>query len=218
MSWCGFSSDINECVAHTNPCLPGQTCVNTLGSYTCRRNTVTCGRGYHLNEDGTRCEGRPRHEKCSCYNKTQSHINLLHCRDVLSPVVTDIDECRAGNVCGDHGCSNLVGSYRCECRIGFIFNSITKLCQGTAGVPQCLVCFHISTNIKCCCWLLSGAAVSTVVSSWWQPPPPSVSPASALWWTVQGVSPMRWGSSPPWTLRRIIDESPVNLSSAPCIL
>lgn len=52
-----FSLDINECVAYTTPCPHGQTCINTVGSYTCRRNTVTCGRGYHLTEDGTRCEG-----------------------------------------------------------------------------------------------------------------------------------------------------------------
>ncbi|XP_028280960.1 fibulin-1-like isoform X2 [Parambassis ranga] len=93
----GSCIDINECVVHTSPCLPGQTCINTMGSYMCRSNTITCGRGYHLTEDGTRCE--------------------------------DVDECRAGNVCGDHGCVNLVGSYRCECRIGFMFNSITKLCE-----------------------------------------------------------------------------------------
>lgn len=55
---CFFLLDRNECMAFINPCLLGQTCVNTVGSFTCRRNTVTCGRGYHLTEDGTRCEGR----------------------------------------------------------------------------------------------------------------------------------------------------------------
>ncbi|XP_067347164.1 fibulin-1-like isoform X2 [Channa argus] len=93
----GSCIDLNECVAFINPCLPGQTCINTVGSYTCRRNAVTCGRGYHLTEDGTRCE--------------------------------DVDECHTGIVCGDHGCVNLVGSYRCDCRIGFIFNSVTRMCE-----------------------------------------------------------------------------------------
>uniref|UniRef100_A0A3B5B9J0 Fibulin 1 n=1 Tax=Stegastes partitus TaxID=144197 RepID=A0A3B5B9J0_9TELE len=79
----GSCIDINECVVHTNPCQPGQTCINSVGSYTCRSNTVTCGRGYHLTEDGSRCE--------------------------------DVDECRTGNVCGDHGCVNLLGSYRYRC-------------------------------------------------------------------------------------------------------
>ncbi|XP_047430594.1 fibulin-1-like isoform X2 [Mugil cephalus] len=93
----GSCIDVNECVVHPNPCLPGQTCINTVGSYTCRSNTITCGRGYHLTEDGLRCE--------------------------------DVDECRTGNVCGSHGCVNLVGSYRCECHNGYMFNSITKLCD-----------------------------------------------------------------------------------------
>uniref|UniRef100_A0A3Q3VQI0 Fibulin-1 n=1 Tax=Mola mola TaxID=94237 RepID=A0A3Q3VQI0_MOLML len=121
----GTCIDINECVAHASPCLPGQTCLNTEGSYTCRRNTATCGRGYHLSEDGTRCE--------------------------------DVDECRAGNMCGDHGCFNLLGSYRCECRSGFTFNSITRLCE---DINECRhypgrLCAHKCENtegsFKCSC-------------------------------------------------------------------
>uniref|UniRef100_A0A8D0AL42 Fibulin 1 n=1 Tax=Sander lucioperca TaxID=283035 RepID=A0A8D0AL42_SANLU len=123
----GSCIDVNECVAHTSPCLPGQTCINTVGSYTCRRNIVTCGRGYHLTEDGTRCE--------------------------------DVDECRTGNVCVNHGCINLIGFYRCECRTGFIFNSITKLCD---DINECRhypgrLCTHKCENTegsyKCSCTL-----------------------------------------------------------------
>ncbi|XP_035807296.2 fibulin-1-like isoform X2 [Amphiprion ocellaris] len=121
----GSCIDINECVVHHNPCLPGQTCINTVGSYTCRSNTITCGRGYHLTEDGSRCE--------------------------------DVDECRRGNVCGVHGCVNLLGSYRCECKAGFNFNSITKLCE---DINECMhypgrLCAHKCENMegsyKCSC-------------------------------------------------------------------
>lgn len=49
--------DINECLSHNGPCPTGQMCFNTVGSYTCQRNSVSCGRGYHLNEEGTRCVG-----------------------------------------------------------------------------------------------------------------------------------------------------------------
>uniref|UniRef100_A0A3Q3LIB7 Fibulin 1 n=1 Tax=Mastacembelus armatus TaxID=205130 RepID=A0A3Q3LIB7_9TELE len=93
----GDCIDINECLVYDSPCKRSQTCINTVGSYVCRGSTVTCGRGYHLNEDGTRCQ--------------------------------DVNECHTGNVCGTHGCVNLMGTYRCECRTGFILNTITKLCE-----------------------------------------------------------------------------------------
>ncbi|XP_069556344.1 fibulin-1-like isoform X1 [Brachyistius frenatus] len=121
----GSCTDINECVAHTSRCLPSQSCINTMGSYICRANTVTCGWGYHLTEDGTHCE--------------------------------DVDECQTKNVCGGHGCVNLVGSYRCECQAGFHFNSITKRCE---DVNECRyysgqICAHKCDNTegsyKCSC-------------------------------------------------------------------
>uniref|UniRef100_A0A3B5ANB0 Fibulin 1 n=1 Tax=Stegastes partitus TaxID=144197 RepID=A0A3B5ANB0_9TELE len=153
----GSCIDINECVVHTNPCQPGQTCINSVGSYTCRSNTVTCGRGYHLTEDGSRCEGR------FCCLTKKMFIPLI------CPLA-DVDECRTGNVCGDHGCVNLLGSYRCECKTGFSFNSITKLCDGTtqshtlfirarnyidecaAGTHTCSVsqsCFNVLGGYRC---------------------------------------------------------------------
>ncbi|KAG8012826.1 Fibulin-1 [Nibea albiflora] len=95
----GNCIDINECVSQTGPCHRGQICINTVGSYICQRNSVNCGRGYHLNDDGTRC--------------------------------LDIDECKGPEkVCGGHGCINLLGSYRCECEAGYIFNSIARVCEG----------------------------------------------------------------------------------------
>lgn len=70
--------------------------------------------------------------------------------DLLSAfLVADVDECRLGNVCGNHGCFNLVGTYRCECTDGFIFNSITKLCEGTARMAfllRSLFCTHQPWN------------------------------------------------------------------------
>lgn len=48
----------------------------------------------------------------------------------------DIDECKsAENVCVGHGCINLLGSYRCECQAGYIFNSITRVCEGKQSFP-----------------------------------------------------------------------------------
>lgn len=48
----------------------------------------------------------------------------------------DIDECKgAEKVCEGHGCINLLGSYRCECEPGYIFNSISRVCEGKQFHP-----------------------------------------------------------------------------------
>ena len=123
-----FVLDVNECVAHSSPCLPGETCVNTGGSFLCRKNTVTCGRGYHLSQDGTRCDG-------TLLPESFFFIFLVFlCVCEISPMATDVNECQTDNVCGDHACFNLVGTYRCECRKGFLFNDGTKLCEGAWGI------------------------------------------------------------------------------------
>ena len=49
---------------------------------------------------------------------------------VVSSVISDVNECLLGNICGRHVCVNLEGSYRCECQNGFVLNSITKQCKG----------------------------------------------------------------------------------------
>ncbi|KAL6474506.1 hypothetical protein MHYP_G00180670 [Metynnis hypsauchen] len=122
----GSCIDINECLSASGPCPPGQVCFNTVGSYTCQRNSLSCGRGYHLNEEGTRC--------------------------------VDIDECALpDNACAGHGCVNVLGSYRCECRSGFTFNSISRVCE---DINECRhypgrLCAHKCENVlgsyKCSC-------------------------------------------------------------------
>lgn len=114
---------MNECVAQASPCLAGEICVNTEGSFACRRNTVTCGRGYHLSQDATQCEGTVSGETLPSF-----FFFLESCGFSRPPA--DVDECQTGNVCGGHGCVNLVGTYRCECRKGFFFNDRTRLCEG----------------------------------------------------------------------------------------
>ena len=38
--------------------------------------------------------------------------------------VQDVDECQLPDACGsDHVCNNTVGSYRCECPLGFAADS-----------------------------------------------------------------------------------------------
>uniref|UniRef100_A0A8D2P960 Fibulin-2 n=1 Tax=Zosterops lateralis melanops TaxID=1220523 RepID=A0A8D2P960_ZOSLA len=94
----GNCVDINECTSLPEPCKPGFNCINTVGSYTCQRNTLSCSRGYHANEDGTRC--------------------------------IDVDECQAGvHRCGEGQlCHNLPGGYRCDCKMGYQYDSFSRSC------------------------------------------------------------------------------------------
>ncbi|XP_039625323.1 fibulin-1 isoform X1 [Polypterus senegalus] len=94
----GNCIDINECVGSSNPCPTGQSCLNTVGSFSCHRNALNCGRGYHLKEDGTRC------------------VDIDECSDSTQP-------------CGEgHICINSPGTYRCECSVGYYFDSISRTC------------------------------------------------------------------------------------------
>ncbi|XP_067855836.1 fibulin-1 isoform X2 [Heptranchias perlo] len=94
----GNCIDINECANAALPCQPGYTCINNFGSYSCQRNVVNCGRGYHLSVDGSHC--------------------------------VDIDECaNFQNPCGEgHFCMNSPGSFRCECKTGYYYDSISRMC------------------------------------------------------------------------------------------
>lgn len=50
---------------------------------------------------------------------------------VVRILLADIDECKGPEkACAGHGCVNQVGSYRCECETGYIFNSISRVCEG----------------------------------------------------------------------------------------
>lgn len=61
--------------------------------------------------------------------KSQSCSNV----SLLPPsFVLDIDECREiPGVCENGVCINMVGSFRCECPIGFVYNDKLLICEGT---------------------------------------------------------------------------------------
>ena len=49
--------DVDECADGTHDCSPiTQTCINTIGSFTCE-----CSSGYELDGDGTTCNGMYKH-------------------------------------------------------------------------------------------------------------------------------------------------------------
>ena len=47
--------DVNECIKGSQNCRLGETCINTVGSFRCQRDS-SCGTGYELTEDND-CKG-----------------------------------------------------------------------------------------------------------------------------------------------------------------
>ncbi|XP_044042847.1 fibulin-1-like isoform X3 [Siniperca chuatsi] len=160
----GSCIDINECVARASPCQPGQTCINTVGSYTCRRNTVTCGQGYHITEDGTRCEDV---DECRVGKVCNGHgcVNLVgsyrcECKigfifNSITKLCEDINECRhyPGRLCA-HKCVNTEGSYQCSCTTGFKLSHDGRNCEDInecEAKPCSQECANVYGSYQCYC-------------------------------------------------------------------
>ncbi|XP_073423762.1 fibulin-1 isoform X2 [Dendrobates tinctorius] len=162
----GNCIDINECVSNSAPCPPGQTCINTEGSYTCQRHVVNCGRGYHLNADGTKCEDinecssiqNPCGEGHTCLNVPGSY--RCECRagyhfDTLNRLCVDINECRgySGRVCA-HKCENTDGSFYCSCSTGFKLALDGRNCEDVdecGSNPCSQECANVYGSYQCYC-------------------------------------------------------------------
>ncbi|XP_046716098.1 fibulin-1 isoform X2 [Silurus meridionalis] len=161
----GSCIDINECLSVAAPCPAGQTCVNTLGSYTCHRNTMNCGRGYHLNTEGTRCvdidECNSLDDVCgghSCVNVVGSY--RCECKsgynfNSVSKSCEDVNECRhyPGRLCA-HKCDNILGSYKCSCTTGFKLASDERNCEDLNECetnPCSQECANVYGSYQCYC-------------------------------------------------------------------
>ncbi|XP_060044746.1 fibulin-1 isoform X3 [Erinaceus europaeus] len=158
--------DINECLSINAPCPVGQTCINTEGSYTCRKNVPNCGRGYHLNEEGTRCvdvdECTPPSEPCGpghlCVNTPGSfrcECEAGYYFDGVSRTCVDINECRRypGRLCG-HKCENTPGSYHCSCTVGFRLALDGRSCEDVnecSSSPCSQECANVYGSYQCYC-------------------------------------------------------------------
>uniref|UniRef100_A0A3P9NVT3 Fibulin 1 n=1 Tax=Poecilia reticulata TaxID=8081 RepID=A0A3P9NVT3_POERE len=118
-------------------------CVNTGGSFRCEQKLV-CGDGFALNAAGgctdvDECSAHtsPCQPSQTCVNMVGSyscHANAISCPrgfhlSVNGTRCKDVNECLVGTKCAKHVCVNLERLYRCECRTGYMFNSVTKLCE-----------------------------------------------------------------------------------------
>ncbi|KAK5613724.1 hypothetical protein CRENBAI_017149 [Crenichthys baileyi] len=161
----GSCIDINECVTQTSPCHRGQICLNTVGSYICQRNSVNCGRGYHLNEDGTRCvdidECKGPEQVCAghgCINQLGSYrceCEMGYNFNSITRLCEDINECRhyPGRLCA-HKCENTLGSYKCSCTTGFKLAKDGKNCDDLnecESNPCSQECANVYGSYQCYC-------------------------------------------------------------------
>ncbi|CAK6950950.1 fibulin-1 isoform X2 [Scomber scombrus] len=165
----GNCIDINECLTQTAPCSQGQVCINTVGSYICQRNSVNCGRGYHLNEEGTRCvdidECKGPEKVCSghgCINLVGSYrceCESGYIFNSISRICDDVNECRhyPGRLCA-HKCENTLGSYKCSCTTGFKLAGDNRNCDDidecalpTGGHICSYRCHNTPGSFHCSC-------------------------------------------------------------------
>uniref|UniRef100_A0AAX7TIC4 Fibulin-1 n=1 Tax=Astatotilapia calliptera TaxID=8154 RepID=A0AAX7TIC4_ASTCA len=161
----GNCIDINECVSQTGPCNRGQICVNTVGSYTCQRNSVNCGRGYHLNEEGTRCvdidECKTTENVCgghACLNMLGSYrceCEAGYMFNSITRLCEDVNECRhyPGRLCA-HKCENTLGSYKCSCTTGFMLAADGRNCDDLnecESTPCSQECANVYGSYQCYC-------------------------------------------------------------------
>ncbi|KAL1420962.1 hypothetical protein MTO96_004329 [Rhipicephalus appendiculatus] len=142
--------DINECEQSFPPCK--SKCVNTDGSYICG-----CEPGYTLAEDKRSCKdidecATDRHNcqhscintpgsfSCGCKSGYKSHENQC----------LDVNECQEQpHLCAPSGtCTNMLGTYRCNCLRGFITDASGKSCKDTNECANTAKCPHGCENYE----------------------------------------------------------------------
>ena len=100
--------DVDECLdSSQNNCSTNANCTDTFGNYAC-----TCLPGY--TGDGVLCSGKYTKSQFQLYNGCTKILT----KAFFSP---DVDECADGNdSCHSNAsCSNVIGSYNCDCFPGF---------------------------------------------------------------------------------------------------
>ncbi len=97
-------------------------CYNNIGSFSC-----DCKSGYQLNSDGVTCQGI-----------ITISINLAGSIDNKLFWV-DVNECTIDTDGCDDICVNEVGSYHCECNVGFELDEDNHGCSGQTVLMHAVI-------------------------------------------------------------------------------
>uniref|UniRef100_A0AAX7V2J9 Nidogen 2a (osteonidogen) n=1 Tax=Astatotilapia calliptera TaxID=8154 RepID=A0AAX7V2J9_ASTCA len=132
--------DIDECAEGLGTCGDNSECVNLPGSHRCH-----CQRGYEFGYDGRTCVAMA--QCVCCFGMFQ-----LWFLTPFSPSVffffSDIDECSSSPCHINARCINGLGSFQCQCQLGFFGNGF--YCSQQEDRPERLKtrCEHHRDSVK----------------------------------------------------------------------
>lgn len=123
-------SDLDECTENKEICSATEICINENGGYRC------------ITKEAESTTAKSTTSTAS----TTPFLLPLKCSlgfayDPLRKICLDIDECQTEERACDstQDCINTLGSYKCECKVGFQFDSITGACTGIVAVATCII-------------------------------------------------------------------------------
>jgi cysteine-rich repeat protein len=150
--------DINECTAGTADCDANATCMNTIGSFTCKCNSGYQGTGTSCT-DIDECSTGAAHcdTNATCTNTPGSF--MCACKGGFTgsgTSCTDIDECTLGTAScpANSTCKNTTGSYQCPCNAGYSGSSCADINECTNGTNNCdanATCTNTPGSFTCAC-------------------------------------------------------------------
>ncbi|GFS46965.1 hemicentin-1 [Trichonephila inaurata madagascariensis] len=154
-----YCLDINEC--ESNPCL--HICNNFPGGFSCQ-----CLNGFTLDVDGESCldvdECETNLAECTpseeCMNTVGSYKCLIICRDGYRRsdddlYCLDINECDENLHLCEQTCVNTIGSYSCDCDVGYYLSSEYGCSDidecGSVNPPCSHTCMNSPGSFSCLC-------------------------------------------------------------------
>ncbi|XP_021709534.1 fibulin-2 isoform X2 [Aedes aegypti] len=163
----GKCEDINECLEGTDACnRETQHCLNGRGNYTCQNKAVeTCSPGFIYDSASKACEDIDECEDQAACDEGFVCVNIKGSYDCIPfaknyPVTKkkmvescspgfrrhneqciDIDECAVDKYACDSNqvCTNEIGGFRCDCKIGFTLDQVTNAC---VDINECQINAH----------------------------------------------------------------------------